>query len=67
MFVSRAISREIRTTDPTTLKVSDETIQVDEKCVMCDKEIPGGSTVVRKFENHRVICVFCLGEIAEIQ
>jgi hypothetical protein len=66
MFASKAVSKEIRTTDPITLKVSDETIQVDEKCVMCDREIPGGSMVIRKFENHRIICIFCLNEIAEI-
>jgi hypothetical protein len=55
-----------RTKSVMTYKVygKDET-QVDEKCSLCDKELPGGALVLRKNETNKVICVLCLTEIAE--
>jgi hypothetical protein len=37
-----------------------------ERCVMCDRISPPSSTVLRKVENNRVLCILCLVEIAEI-
>lgn len=40
--------------------------QIDEQCAICERELPGGSLVLRKKSNDRVICILCVVEISEV-
>jgi len=43
------------------------TIEFEEMCCICDKNIPNDAIVLRKKENGHIICIFCLVDIAQIK
>jgi hypothetical protein len=38
-----------------------------ETCALCDKEIPEGKLILKRRDNQRVICLFCMIALAEVE
>lgn len=42
-------------------------LSFEEQCCLCDREIPNGKLLLRKLDNRRVLCLFCILEIAAVE
>jgi len=48
-------------------RVIGQTIELEEKCCVCERDIPEGRLVIRHRPTSKVICLLCMAALAEVE